>query len=90
MFPAYTEHYWYVPRRVNTLAYFDKETRTASVAGRRREPGQGRPPPAEQKETSKVPEARRANITPNGRPRGELGRLRLKTWSKPDFSIAAT
>ena len=35
-------------------------------------------------------EARRANTTPNGGPHLELGRLRLKTWSKSDFSIAET
>ena len=35
-------------------------------------------------------EARRANGTPNGGPRHELGRLRLKTWSKYDLSIAET
>ena len=35
-------------------------------------------------------EARRANTTPNGRPHLELERLRLKTWSKSDFSIAET
>ena len=33
-------------------------------------------------------EARRANATPNGGPHLELWRLRLKTWSKSDFSIA--
>ena len=35
-------------------------------------------------------EARRANSTPNGEPHLELGRLRLKTWSNSDFSIAQT
>ena len=35
-------------------------------------------------------EAGRANTTPNGGPHLELGRLRLKTWSKSDFSIAET
>ena len=35
-------------------------------------------------------EARRAKSTPNGGPHVELGRLRLKTWSKCDFSIAQT
>ena len=35
-------------------------------------------------------EARRANTTLNGGPHLELGRLRLKTWSKSDFSIAET
>ena len=34
--------------------------------------------------------ARRANTTPNGGPHLELGRLRLKTLSKSDFSIAET
>ena len=33
-------------------------------------------------------EARRANPTPNGGPHLELGRLRLKTWSQSDISIA--
>ena len=33
-------------------------------------------------------EARRANSTPNSRPRLELARLRLKTWYKTDLSIA--
>ena len=35
-------------------------------------------------------EANRAKTTPSGRPHLELGRLRLKTWSKSDFSIAHT
>ena len=35
-------------------------------------------------------EARQANSTPNGGPHLGLGRLRLKTFSKPDFSIAQT
>ena len=35
-------------------------------------------------------EARRANTTPNGGPHLERGRLRLKTGSKSDFSIAET
>ena len=35
-------------------------------------------------------EARRANTTPNGGPHLELGRLRRKTWSKSDLSIAET
>ena len=35
-------------------------------------------------------EARRANTTPNGGPHLELGRLRLETWSKSDFSNAET
>ena len=34
--------------------------------------------------------AHRANTTPNGGPHLELGGLRLKTWSKSDFSIAET
>ena len=35
-------------------------------------------------------EERRAITAPNGGPHLELGRLRLKTWSKSDFSIAET
>ena len=35
-------------------------------------------------------EVRRANTIPNARPHLELERLRLKTWSKSDFSIAET
>ena len=35
-------------------------------------------------------EAHRANTTPNGGPHLELGRLRLETCSKSDFSIAET
>ena len=35
-------------------------------------------------------EARRANTTPNGGPHLELGRLRVKIWSKSDFSIVET
>ena len=35
-------------------------------------------------------EAHRANSTPNGGPHLELGRLRLKTWSESDLSIAET
>ena len=35
-------------------------------------------------------EARRANTTPSGGPHLELGRLRLKTLSQSDFSIAET
>ena len=33
-------------------------------------------------------EARQANTTPNGGLDFDPGRLRLKTWSKTDFSIA--
>ena len=33
-------------------------------------------------------EAHRANTKPTGAPHLELGRLRHKTWSKPDYSIA--
>ena len=40
--------------------------------------------------TDEQGEARRANTTPNGEPRLELGRLRLKSWSKSDFSVAET
>ena len=35
-------------------------------------------------------EARPAISAPSGRPHLDLGRLRLKTWSKSDFSIAET
>ena len=35
-------------------------------------------------------EARRANTIPNDGPHLELGRLRLKAWSKSDFSSAQT
>ena len=35
-------------------------------------------------------DARRANTAPNGGAHLERGRLRLKTWSKSDFSIAET
>ena len=35
-------------------------------------------------------EARRANTTLNGGPHLELGRIRLKTWFKSDFSIDET
>ena len=35
-------------------------------------------------------EARPATSTPRGRPHLDLGRVRLKTWSKSDFSIAGT
>ena len=35
-------------------------------------------------------EARRANTTPSHGAHLELGHLRLKTWSKSDFSIAET
>ena len=40
--------------------------------------------------TDEQGEARRANTTPNGEPRLELGRLRLKSWFKSDFSVAET
>ena len=58
------------------------------------------PPPGDDASTAEVAlgrvgrdeqgEARRGNTTPNGGPQLERGRLRLKTWSKSDFSIAET
>ena len=59
-----------------------------------------RPPPGDNASTAEAAicrvdrdeqgKARRASTTPNGRPHLDLGRLRLKTWSKADFSTAGT
>ena len=47
-----------------------------------------RPPPAVKRDEQGG--ARRTSTTPNGGPHLELWRLRLKTWSKSDFSSAKT
>ena len=49
-----------------------------------------RRPPPDRVGRDEQGEARRANTTQNGGPHLELGRLRLKTKSKSDFSIAET
>ena len=59
-----------------------------------------RPPPGDDASTAEAANgrvgineqgiARRANTTTNGGPHFELGRLRLKTWPKSDFSIVET
>ena len=61
--------------------YFNQKTKTAHV----RETTRSRPRPSPVDSGG-----RRANSTPNDGPHLELGRLRLKTWSKSDFSIAQT
>ena len=88
MFLVCIDRDWYVPISTNRCLDILTETQkqnpltvddasTAEAAPKRVErDGQG--------------ETRRANTTPNGRPHLELGRLRLKTWSKSDFSIAET
>ena len=70
------------------MGYFDEKMKKAPVAGRRREHGRGHP--RQNRERRAKGEVRRANTTPNGGPHLELGRLRLKTWSKSNFSIAET
>ena len=64
--------------------YFDKKTKTPGDDASTAETAPSRVGRDEQGE------ARRANTTPNGGPHLELGRLRLKTWAKSDFSIAET
>ena len=88
MFFLYIDRDWYVPvrtnrrldiltkkRKQNPLPGDDASTAEAALSGVERDE-QG--------------EARRANTTPNGGPHLERGRLRLKTGSKSDFSIAET
>ena len=57
---------------------------------RRRETTRARPRPLPAVRRGEQGEARRANSTPNGGLHFEKGRLRLKTWSKSDLSIAET
>ena len=66
---------------------FDKKTKATPGAGRGREHGRT-PPPFESGEASKV--RHDDSTSPNGGPHLELGRLRLKTLSTSDFSIAET
>ena len=57
---------------------------------RRRETTRARPRPLPAVRRGEQGEARRANSTPNGGLHFEKGRLRLKTWSKSEFSISET
>ena len=65
------------------IGYFGPKTKTAPPVGRRGKHGRGRP-----RKRDEQGEAHRAEPTPNGGPHLELGRLRLKTWSISDFSVA--
>ena len=65
----------------------NNKTKTEPFTGRRRETGRGR---HRQSRESEQGEAHRTNSTPKNGPHLELGRLRLKTSSKPDISIAKT
>ena len=78
--------YLFVP--IESGYNFTKKTRTAPLAGGRPR-AWPRPPPCRVGRDEQG-EARRENTTPNGGPHLELGRLRLKTWSKSNFSIAET
>ena len=75
---------WYVfIRRNGRLGKNDKNEKAPAV-GRRRKHGTCRVGRGEQGE------ARPAMSALRGGPHLDLGRLRLKTWSKSDFSIAET
>ena len=65
-----------------------KETKTAPAAARRREHGLGRY--VQGREGRARGEARPEISAPRGGHHLDLGRLRLNTWSKSDFSIAET
>ena len=66
-------------------------TKKNSNSTRRRETTRALPsPPPGRVGKGEQGEGRRTKNTPNGGPHLELGRLRLKTWSKSDFSIAQT
>ena len=80
---------WYLPIRTNRhVGNFDEKTRTQHPSqGDDASTGGVAPGRFGRDEHGK---ARRANTTPNGGPHLELERLRLKTWSKSDFSIAET
>ena len=65
-----------------------KETKTAPAAARRREHGLGRY--VQGREGRARGEARPEINAPRGGHHLDLGRLRLKTWSNSDFSIAGT
>ena len=62
-----------------TLWNVDPKTKTAPAAGTRREHGRGHP--RQSWERDEHGEARQANLnlTPNGGPHLDLGRIRLKT-----------
>ena len=66
--------------RIDVWKKNDKKTKTAPAAWRRREHGR----------EGEQGEARPAMSAPRGGPHLDLGRLRLKTWSKSDFSLAET
>ena len=79
---------WYVPVRTNIrLDILTKKQEQNPLPGDDASTVEAAPSRVERNEQG---EARRANTIPNGGPRFERGRLRLKTWSKPDFSIAET
>ena len=61
------------------MGIFDQKMKTAPLAGRQHENGVGR-----YLQGSKVRHVQK------GGPRLDLGRLRIKTWSKSDFSSAET
>ena len=77
--------YLYV--RIDVWEKFTKHTKTAPAAVRRREHGLGC---YLQGQGGEQGEVRPAISTLKGRPHLDLGRLRLTTWSKSDFSIAET
>ena len=88
MFLVYIDRDWYVPictnRRLDILRKERKQNPLPRDYASTAEAARGRV------ERDEQGEARRANTTPNGGPHLELERLRLKTWSKSDFSIAET
>ena len=79
---------WYVFIRTNRrLGKNGEKTKKAPVVGRRREHGLGRYLQGRRGEHG---EARPAISALRGGPHLDLGRSRLKTWPKSDFSIAET
>ena len=86
MFLLYMGGDWYVPVRTNRR--FD-----GSAKKRKQNPLPGDDASTAEAAVGRVErdehgETRRANTTPNGGPHHEVGRLRLKPWSKSDFPIA--
>ena len=88
LFLVYIAREWYVSIRTNKrLGHFNKERKQ-------------HPPPGDDASTAGAApgrvgrdehgEVRQANTILNGASHLELGRLRLKSWSKSDFSIAET
>ena len=88
MFVVYIDRDWYLPIRTNRrLDNLTKKTKTDTTRCRETTRARPRPPPG-RVERDEQGEARRAPH--NGGPHLEQRRLRLKTWSKSDFSIAET